>query len=186
MTPVQFLGQMLPLVVFIIVDSLFNNVKASILSAIAFAVGQIVFYYVKTGMFDWFVLLDVGLIAGLGSLSIAFKNEMFFKVKPAIIEAAAIVFFLALILAPDRFLLDYFGRMMPKGTVLLPAAVGAMKAMLLWMCGYVLLHIGAVLYTAFHSSRRTWAFVAGPGFYLLFIPMMAVIIGKRVWHRRNL
>jgi intracellular septation protein A len=186
MSPMQLLGQMLPLIVFIIVDSIFNKVRISIVSAIVFAAGQLVFYYVKTGRFDWFVLLDVGLIAALGTVSIVFKNDLFFKVKPAIIEAATIVFFLVLVLSPDRFLLDYFGRMMPAGMVLKPSAIGAMKIMLLWMCGYVLLHIGAVLYTAFYSSRKMWAFVSGPGFYLLFIPIMGVLIFKKVRRQRNL
>jgi intracellular septation protein A len=186
MTPLQLLGQMLPLIVFIIVDSLFNNIKISIISAIAFALCQLAFYYAKTRAFDWFVLLDVGLIAALGSISIVFKNDLFFKVKPAIIEAATIIFFLVMVLSPDRFLSDYFGRMMPKGMALRPGAIGAMKTMLLWMCGYVVIHIGAVLYTAFHSSRRMWAFVSGPGFYLLFIPVMAVLIVKNVRKRRRL
>ena len=185
MSPMMLLGQMLPLIVFIIVDSLFNNIRISIVSAIVFAAGQLVFFYVKTGQFDWFVLLDVGLIIALGTISIVFKNDFFFKVKPAIIEGATIIFFLVLIFSPDRFLLDYFGRMMPAGMVLKPTAIGTMKTMLFWMCGYVLLHIGAVLYTAFYSSRKIWAFVSGPGFYLLFIPIMVVIIAKNVrMHRR--
>lgn len=186
MSPMLLLGQMLPLIVFIIVDSLFNNVRISIVSAVVFAAGQLVFYYVKTDQFDWFVLLDVGLIAALGTIAIVFRNDLFFKVKPAIIEGAAIIFFLVLILSPDRFLLDYFGRMMPAGMVLKPAAIGTMKTMLLWMCGYVLLHIGAVLYTALYSSRKMWAFVSGPGFYLLFIPVMAVLISKAMRKRRRL
>ncbi len=176
----QLMGQMLPLIVFIIVDSLFNNIRVSIISAIVFAAGQLAFFYAKTGRFDWFVLVDVGLIVALGAISIIFKNDLFFKVKPAIIEGAAIVFFCVMALSPDQFLSDYFGRMLPKGMVLRPDAVGAMKTMLLWMCGYILLHIGAVLYTAFHSSRKTWAFVSGPGFYLLFLPVMAVIIVRRL------
>jgi intracellular septation protein A len=186
MSPMMLLGQMLPLVVFIIVDALFNNIKASIISAIAFAVGQLFFFYRKTGQFDWFVLLDVGLIVGLGVVSIILKNDIFFKVKPAVIEAATIVFFLVLVLMPDRYLLGYFGRMMPAGMVLKPAAIGAMKTMLLWMCGYVFIHIGAVLYTAFYSSRKMWAFISGPGFYLLFIPVMAGLLVKNLRMRRKM
>lgn len=184
MLPAQLLGQMLPLIVFIIVDSVFNNVKASIVSAIVFAAGQLIFFFVKTGKFDWFVLVDVALIAGLGTVSLISKNDLFFKVKPAVIEAATIVFFIVLIVLPDKFLLGYFGRMMPKGMVLQPAAIGSMKAILIWLCGYVLLHMGAVLYTAFYSSRRVWAFVSGPGFYLLFIPLMPVLFFRARKKRR--
>lgn len=186
MAPLQLLMQMLPLIVFIVVDSIFNNVKVSIVSAIVFAAVQLLFFYVKTGRFDWFVLLDVGLIAGLGTVSIVFKNDLFFKIKPAIVEIAAIVFLVVLIILPDQFLLNYFGRMMPKGMVLRQAAIGPMKTMLVWMCGYMVLHIGAVLFTAFHSSRRVWAFVSGPGFYLLFIPIMPVVIAKFIKKRREL
>ncbi|HEX2958933.1 MAG TPA: septation protein IspZ [Chitinispirillaceae bacterium] len=181
----QLLGQMLPLIVFIIVDSFCNNIKISIISAVVFAAGQLLFFYLKTGGFDWFVLLDVGLIAGLGSISILLKNEMFFKVKPAIIEAATIIFMMVLIFSPDRFLLDYFGRMMPKGMALNPAAIGALKNMLLIMSGYIVVHIVAVLYTAKFSSRRMWAFVSGPGFYLLFIPIMAFVFLKKMGSRKN-
>ena len=177
MNPTMLLTQMLPLLVFIIVDSIVKDVRISIVAAIGFAVVQSLIYYFTTGKFDWMVLIDVGLIAVLGTISIILKNDMFFKVKPAIIEGITIVFFLVLAFTPDRLLLGYFGRMMP-GMTLRPEAIGLMKTMLFWMCGYVLLHIGAVLYTAFYSSRKVWAMVSGPGFYLLFVPMMVVILVK--------
>ena len=179
MFALQLFGQMLPLVIFIIVDSVCSNIRISILSAIVFACGQIGFYYVKTGRFDWFVLLDVGLISAMGILSIVSRNDLFFKVKPAIIEGAAIVFMLVLFFSSDRFLLDYFGRLTPKGMTLNPALIGSMKIMLLWGCIYMIFHIGAVLYTAYYSSRKMWAFISGPGFYLLFIPVMVIILLKK-------
>lgn len=118
MNPIQLFGQMLPLIIFMIVDSLFNDMRISIISAIVFAAGQLLFFYAKTGQFDWFVLVDVGLILGLGVVSIILKNEMYFKIKPAIIEAATIIFLLVLIFSPDTLLYNYFGRMMPEGKIL--------------------------------------------------------------------
>lgn len=178
------LTQLLPLIVFIVVDALVTDVRISILSAVVFAVGQLVLTYVVTRQFDWFVLLDVGLIVALGGISIVFKNELFFKVKPAIIEGVTIVFMLVLLLAPGRFLTGYFGRMTP-GMALKPEAIGLMRTMLGWMCVYTALHIGASLYTAFYSSKKVWAFVSGPGFYLVFIPIMGVILGKALRARRQ-
>jgi intracellular septation protein A len=186
MNPTMLLTQMLPLIVFIVVDAVFNNIKASIISAVVFAIGQLIFYFIKTGQFDWFVLLDVGLIVGLGTVSLILKNEMFFKIKPAVIEIAAIIFLMVMALSPDSFLLNYFGRMMPKGSSINPLAVGMMKTMIFWMCGYMLVHIGAVLYTAFFSSRKMWAFVSGPGFYLLFIPVMVFLLVKALKKKRQL
>ena len=177
---------MLPLIIFIIVDMIFNDVKISIISAIGFAAAQLVLFYIKTGKFDWFVFVDVALIAGLGTISIISKNDMFFKVKPAIIDAVAIVFFLILVFLPDRFLLAYFSRMLPKGMAINPAMINAMKPMLLFMVVTMVLHIGAVLYTAFHASRKMWAFVSGPGLFLLFIPVMAVLFFRTLRQRRRL
>jgi intracellular septation protein A len=179
MNPMLFLTQLLPLIVFIVIDSFVSDVRISILSAILFAIGQLVFTYVKIHQFDWFVLLDVGLITAFGAVSIIFKNDLFFKIKPAIIEGLTILFMLGLILAKDQFLLGYLGRMMP-GKTLRPEAIGLMKTMLGWMCVYIVLHIGAILYTAFFSSRKVWAVVSGPGFYLIFIPIMAVVLGKAI------
>jgi len=175
-----FLIQLLPLIVFIVVDSFVTDVRISILSAILFAAGQMAFVYFHSRRFEWLILIDVGLIAGLGGVSIAFDNELFFKVKPAIIEGVVIVFILVLILAPGRFLLRYFGRMMP-GMVFRSEALRMMKLMLGLICAGTAVHIGAVLYTAFYSSREVWAFVSGPGFYIIVLPIGVIpVIVKRL------
>lgn len=184
MNPTLLLTQLLPLLVFIVADALVTDVRVSILCAVVFALGQLAFTWARSHAFDWFVVLDVGLIASLGAIAIVFKNDVFFKVKPAIIEGITIVFMLALILAPDRFLMGYFGRIMP-GRELRPEALAAMRSLLGWMALYTAVHLGAVLYTAFRSSKQTWAWVSGPGYYLLFVPIMAVVLGKRLKARRR-
>lgn len=188
MTLLMLVSQLLPLLAFIIIDALVKDVRVAIISAVALAIGQFIFIFIRQHQVDWFILIDVLLITALGGLAIVLKNELFFKTKPAIVEALMIGFMLFLILAKDQFLLGYLGRMVPPGKVLQPEALAVMKTMLAWMCGYVLLHIVAVLYTAFFASRQVWAFVAGPGFYLAFIPVMAVILvktAKRKWKKRK-
>jgi len=180
----MFFTQLLPLVVFIVVDSLVTDVRVSIACAILFAIGQLAITYAKARRFDWFVLLDVGLISALGAVSLVFDDDFFFKIKPAIIEGVSIAFMLALVLAPSRFLTGYFGRMMPGGS-LPPEAVARMKSLLGWMSLYVALHIGAVLYTATYSSRATWAFVSGAGFYVILIPVGAVSLARVLSARRR-
>lgn len=176
MNPMKLLMiQLLPLLVFIVIDSFVDDVRISIGCAVLFAIGQLAFTWVATRRFEWLILVDVGLIAGLGAVSIALDNDLFFKVKPAIVEALVIVLFVVLLVAPSRFLLRYVGRMMP-GRVLRPEAVGAMKVMLTVICAATALHIGAVLYTAFQSSREVWAFVSGPGFYLFVLPAGAGVV----------
>jgi intracellular septation protein A len=181
MVRLPFLTQLLPLLVFIAVDALVTDVRWSVASAVVFAVGQLVYTWARQRRLDWLVLVDVGLIVGLGGISIAFDDEIFFKVKPAIIEGISIVFVVGLLLAPDRFLLAYFRRMMPT---LGADALSATKSMLVWMSFFTALHLVAVLYTAFRSSKQTWAWVSGPGFYLVLVPVAFVVLVKR-YRRRS-
>ncbi len=133
---------------------IFSNTVVSIISAIVFAVFQMSFTFIKTGSPDYFVLIDVLLIAGLGVISIFLKNDLFFKMKPAIIEVIMVVLLVALIFAPHSFLINYLSRFLPNNVQLLPEAVPAIKRMLMGMSIYTLLHVGAVCYTALYSSRK--------------------------------
>jgi intracellular septation protein A len=175
----HILLQMLPLLVFVVVDMIFTNTAISIGSAVVFAVFQMGFTFIKTGSPDYLILIDVALIVGLGALSIFLKNDLFFKMKPAIIEAIMVLLIVALAFAPDRFLLSYLSRFMPQGASLVPEAMPILKKMLLGMALYTVFHIGAVWYTAYHSSRKIWALVSGPGYFFIFIPIMAFILFKK-------
>ena len=177
-----FAAQLLPLLVFIVVDSLVTDVRISIAAAIVFAAGQMGFIYALKRRIEWLVLVDVGLIAALGGVSIAFDNDLFFKVKPAIIEGLAVLLFAGLLLAPRRFLKRYFERMMPQAE-LPDQALERMRPMLGLMLVCTVIHIGAVLYTAWYSSREVWAFVSGPGFYLSFLPLGAWVVVLRLRKR---
>jgi intracellular septation protein A len=173
-----FLTQLLPLLAFLVVDAFVTDVRISIAVAIAFAVVQLLVTWARARRFDWFVVLDVVLIAGLGGLSIALEDEFFFKLKPAIIEGVSVVVMLALVFAPARFLLAYLGRMVPNGS-LGPEAVGMMKQLLWLMCACTVVHIALVLYTAVAATKETWAFVSGPGFYLCLLPLGAYVLRAR-------
>ncbi len=171
--------QMLPLFVFVIVDMIFTNTVVSILSAIGFAVFIMVSTYMKTGSLDYLILIDVVLIVGLGVVSIFLKNDLFFKMKPAIIEVIMVVLIIALAFASDSFIISYLSRFMPANMTLLPEALPMMRKMFFGMALYTALHAGAVWFCAHYCSRKVWAIVSGPGYFLIFIPIMAVILIKR-------
>lgn len=171
--------QFLPILVFIVVDAVIENTVISIISAVAFTALQTGITFFMTGEFDYFMLVDVALIAVMGGISLVTNDDRFFKVKPAIIEGLCVPFILFFVFAPDRFIMNYFGRYMPPGRALVPAAIPVMKTALLIMAVYMALHVLAILYTAFYCGKKTWAFVSGPGFYFVFMPMMIWIIIKR-------
>lgn len=178
--------QLLPLLVFIVADAIFNNPKLSILLAIITAAVQMTLYYRQTTQIDWFIFLDVALIAALGGVSIVLNNDLFFKLKPAIIDIVAIILFLVFIFSPDTFLFNYMNRIMHGQRMSLrPEMIPTMKLMLGWICFYFAVHAGAVVYTTLRCSRKVWAFVAGPGLYLLFIPVMFFILFKRIYKKKQ-
>lgn len=183
MSRMTLLVQLLPLLVFLIVDAFVEDVRISVGAAIVFAVAQLAVTYWRTKRFDWFVLLDAALIAGMGGVSIALKDELFFKLKPAIIEGVTIALMVALILSPDSFLAAYVGRMTP-GMELKPEALSPLRKVFAWSCVCVGAHIAAVLYTAFYASKSAWAAVSGPGFYLALLPVLAGAL-RRAWKARR-
>ncbi|MBP7736973.1 MAG: septation protein IspZ [Spirochaetes bacterium] len=172
--------QFLPILVFIVVDTIIENTVISIISAVVCTVIQAGITFFMTGEFDYFMLADVALIAVMGGVSLITKDERFFKVKPAVIEGLCVPFILYFMFAPARFIMSYFGRYMPPGRALVPEAIPLLKTTLLITAAYMALHILAILYTAFYSDKKTWAFVSGPGFYFLFIPIMAWVLFKRI------
>ena len=50
-------------------------------------IAEFLFYYIKDKIIDRFILLDTLLLIVLGAISIVFENDLFFKIKPALIEA---------------------------------------------------------------------------------------------------
>jgi intracellular septation protein A len=177
--------QFLPILVFVVVDSLIENTVVSIFSAVGFTAVQAGVTWYLSGKFDYFLLIDLGLIAVMGGISIATNDDRYFLVKPAVIEGLCIPFLLFFVFAPDRYIMQYFGRYMPTGKVLNPVALPLLKRMLAIMSGYIALHVLAILYTARHSTRKIWAMVSGPGFYFIFIPVMVFVLAKRYRQRRT-
>lgn len=171
---ILLMAQLLPLIVFVVADAFVSDVRISICCAIIFSAGQLAVAFVRFHRFEWIVLADAGLIVLFGGISIAFKNDLFFLIKPAVMEGLAIIFFFSLMIGPDRFLLRYLGRMLP-GRTLNSTALRVMKTMMVVLCISILVHIGAVLMTAFYASKEIWAMVSGPGFYLTLLPGAVVI-----------
>ncbi len=184
MSPTILLTQLLPLVAFLLVDAFVEDVRISILCAVVFAAGLLVVTWRRDRRIDWFVLLDVALIGGLGLVSILSRDELMFRLKPAILEGVAVLFLLGLGLAPETFLHGYLGRLTPAGA--LPAeTLPRLRRLLMGMGVLVALHVVAVVACALGASRRTWALVSGPGFYLLFTPFLAVALVRFFRGRRR-
>ena len=162
----KLLPGLLPIFVFILVDE-FWSTEAGLVVAVVFGVGQLGYVFIREKRFDRFVFFDTALLVALGGISIALNDEIFFKLKPALINLifCAILGFSAF--SSKNLLMIYTQRYM--GDMKMPA--GAEKAMqqtmkvLFWMMlAYTLL----IVYSAFYMSKEAWAFISGGLLYVLF------------------
>ncbi|HSQ34508.1 MAG TPA: septation protein IspZ, partial [Candidatus Binatia bacterium] len=156
----------LPLVVFIAADA-FWGTRVGLLVAVATGLIELLVSYVRKKTWDRFVLLDTLLIVAMGGISLLLDNDIFFKLKPAIIE---LIFCLVLGISaysPVNILLAMSRRYF-KGINIREEQERAMrrgmKALLFIMLGHTIL----IVYAAFALSLRAWGFISGGLFYILF------------------
>ena len=76
---------MIPLLVFILADEIWG-MKVGLAVAVGIGLIEMLVTWIREKKLDRFVLLDTLLLILLSSLSFLFENDIFFKVKPAMID----------------------------------------------------------------------------------------------------
>jgi intracellular septation protein A len=175
--------QLLPILVFLVVDGLVEDPVWAIGAALAFVAFQTVVMLVRHRRFDWLILLDAALIGGLGAISLLSEDDLFFKLKPAIMEGLMVPLFLFLALGGPGLLQRYLERY-TAGVTFRPEALPLLRRMLVLMSLLIAVHAGAVVLAALHMSRRAWGLVSGPGFYVLAVPILGWTLYQRLKARR--
>ncbi len=162
----KLLPGFLPLFVFIAADEIWGTITGLIV-AVAFGVGQLVFTYFREKRIDRFTLLDTGLIVVLGGVSIIFDNDIFFKIKPGLIEIVMCIILAISVFTPANILFAmskrYMGEMQMND-----AMQKQMKRSISGMLVLFSAHTALVFYSAFYMSKEAWAFISGGLFYILF------------------
>lgn len=162
----KLLPGFIPLFVFIAADEIWGT-KVGLIVAVVTGVIELVYTYFKEKRFDTFIILDTGLLVAMGAVSIILDNDIFFKIKPAVIEAIMCV-----ILAISAFTkIDIVGGMSMrymKGIEMNDAIQKQFKKTLKTMFWIFTVHTFLVVYSAFFLSKEVWAFISGGLFYILF------------------
>lgn len=162
----KLLPGFLPLIVFIIVDSVWGT-EAGIAFAVIFGLIELLFIYVQEKRIEKFVIGDTLLLMALGGISLLLENEIFFKIKPAVIELIFCVLIGFSAFSGKNLLLTMSQRYM-KGMEMNQAAVDQFSQSLKVLFWIFIAHVLLIIYSAFYMSNQAWAFISGGLFYIIF------------------
>jgi isopentenyldiphosphate isomerase/intracellular septation protein A len=180
----KLLPGFLPLIVFIIVDN-FLGTEIGILFAIGFGLIELIFIYFKERRIDKFIIADTSLLVIMGTVSIVLENDIFFKIKPAIIELifCALIGFSAF--SGKNILLKMSQRYM-KGMEMNEVVINQFNRSLKILFWIFIGHVILIIYSAFNMSKEAWVFISGVLFYLIFGLYMAYEFLRNKLKTRNL
>lgn len=162
----------LPLLVFIVVDEFFG-LAAGLIVAIIFGLGETIFVYLKEKRLDRFILFDTGLIVALGLVSLALHNDIFFKLKPGLIELILIALLGVSGFSKNPLLIRMTGRYF-KGIEFSEEQLSQMRRMMRRMFYLLAAHTLLIFYSAYYLSTGAWGFISGGLLYLLLGGIMLV------------
>jgi isopentenyldiphosphate isomerase/intracellular septation protein A len=178
----KLLPGFIPLFVFIAIDEIWGT-RAGLVAALAIGVAEMIWIWIKEKRFDRFVLFDTGLLVALGSVSIVLDNDIFFKLKPGLVELI-----LCAVLAVSAFSkLNIVGLMTQRYIKDMELSIQQevqLRKTLKLMFSVFLVHTILVFYSAFYMSDAAWAFISGGLFYILFAVVFAYEFVKQKMNRK--
>nr|WP_320000418.1 NUDIX domain-containing protein [uncultured Draconibacterium sp.] len=162
----KLLPGFIPLFVFIAADEIWGT-KIGLFVAIAVGVAEMAYVAVREKRFEKFVLFDTLLLVVLGGVSILLDNDIFFKLKPGLIELI-LVAVLAISAFSEVNIVGMMGQRYMKDVEFSTAQMQQMRQSMKSLFFIFLIHTILVFYSAFFMSKEAWAFISGGLFYIIF------------------
>ncbi len=167
----QILPGFIPLIVFIIADEVWGT-RIGLIVAIAFGILGLAYFWIKDKKFDKFILFDTLLIVVLGIVSILLDNEVFFKIKPALIGVLVCVILAISVYTPSNIMLNMSKRYL-GGMEINEQQYTQIKRSMKMMFYLFVIYTALVFYSVWFMSKEAWAFISGALFYIMFGIYMA-------------
>jgi isopentenyl-diphosphate delta-isomerase type 1 len=162
----KMLPGFLPLVVFIIVDS-FLGTLYGIVFAVGFGLVELLVIYLKERKIDKFVIGDTALLGFMGAISIILENDVFFKLKPALIELI-LCGIIGFSVFSDKNLILKMSQRYLKGIEMNQTVEDSFNRSLKIFFWLILAHVTSIIYSAVFMSQEAWVFISGGLFYIIF------------------
>lgn len=169
----QMLPGLLPLFVFIIADEIWGT-RIGLYIAVAFGGAELIITRIKDGRYDRFIVFDTLFLVVMGLVSILLENDIFFKLKPALMELILCAIIAVSVFSPANLILSMSQRYMKNVEMTInDAGITAMKRMLKILLFILSLHTILTVYSAFYMSNEAWLFISGGLFYIIFAVLFA-------------
>jgi len=168
----------IPIFAFIIADQFFGP-QIGLIVALIVGLLELVYQYIKHKRIEKFILFDVFLILILGGISIVLHDDVFFKLKPALIESILVILF-GIHAFSSRPILLLMGKRYLKDMEINPLQTELIRRMSVLLFWLLLAHTILIIYSAYFWSREIWAFISGGLFYIIIALFFA---GQFVYNR---
>ena len=162
----KMLPGLLPLLIFIVADEVWGT-RIGIIVAVALGAVEMAVIAIREKRLDRFVLFDTLLLTAMGGISLWLENDIFFKIKPAIINAIFCVVIGLSAFSGKNILLLYSQRYF-KDVTINDQQKKQMQRMLQYIFWLMLAYTALVVYSAFYMSNAAWGFISGGLFYIIF------------------
>ncbi len=180
----QLLPGFIPLFIFVIADEIWGT-KIGLIVAIATGLLELIYYRIKDKVFDKFILLDTLLIVVMGVISIILENEVFFKIKPALIGTLMCIFLGISVFTPTNLLYNLSRRYL-KGVEFNDMQFKAFRNNMRVLFWVFLVYTGLVFYSVWFMSKEAWAFISGGLFYIILGAYFLIELVKNKIKQRKL
>lgn len=180
----KLLPGFLPILIFIVADEIWGT-TVGICVALAIGIVSLVVTFIKDKKLDKFILFDTLLIVALGGVSLLLNNDVFFKIKPALIGLLMCILMGVSIFTPKNFMLAltqrYMGNMQINNQQI-KMLNRSLRNMFYIFAAYTLL----VFYSVWFMTTEAWAFISGGFFYILFgAYFLYEFINKKIKTKKN-
>ncbi len=176
----KMLPGLLPLFVFIIADAFFGT-EIGLISALVFGLIQLIYSYIKFKKIDTFVLFDTVLIIAMGGISLFLHNDVFFKLKPAIINLILCAI-LGISAFSSKNIIAKMTAHYVKDFQMNPVQLRQLQKSARNLFFLFLLHSLLIVYSALYMSKEAWVFISGVLFYILFAAYFLLEFLKNKFH----
>ena len=170
----------IPLLAYIAAELVFGE-TIGLFVGLGIGILEFVINYLKEKKADLFVAADTLLLAAMGLLSLLLRNQIFFRMKPAIMEGFMAIAMAFLLFLPPKALQGYMSHQI-KGIVLDEAGMPALRRSLGLMVAVFAFHAGLTAWAALAASTALWGFVSGG---LLYIMLGIALAGQWMTLRRQ-